>query len=186
MGQLLISVYHIWLFYPINPWKNRVASRLNMSWEIYSSSCLLRINYWYAFIMFSTCYFSCCTISVTMPAIRADDSGSEHNDPSWRKRSTRRKTSQPYPSPDSDHLSQVHTRPRQPHAEECIISSEAAISSSDSVKLTSVHPAQSKSVEPVTVQGVTLRPTVAFDTFWRFAAERQAIDDRRRAGEPAP
>ena len=127
-----------------------------------------------------------------MPAIRADDSGSEYNDPSdipnkaW-KRSTRRKTSQPYPSPDSESdVSQVH---KQSHAEECIISSEAAISSSDSVKLTSVHPPQSKFVEPVTpvtVQGITLRPTVAFDTFWRFAAERQAIDDRRRAGEPAP
>ena len=40
--------------------------------------------------------------------------------------------------------------------------------------------------EPMTISGILLRPTVAFDTFWRFAAERKAIDDRRRAGKPAP
>ena len=40
--------------------------------------------------------------------------------------------------------------------------------------------------EPIAISGILLRPTVAFDTFWRFAAERKAIDDRRRAGEPAP
>ena len=40
--------------------------------------------------------------------------------------------------------------------------------------------------EPIAICGILLRPTVAFDTFWRFAAERKAIYDRRRAGEPAP
>jgi hypothetical protein len=40
--------------------------------------------------------------------------------------------------------------------------------------------------EPIAISGILLRPTVAFDTFWRFAAERKAIYDRRRAGEPAP
>ena len=40
--------------------------------------------------------------------------------------------------------------------------------------------------EPIVISGILLRPTVAFDTFWRFAAERKAIDDRRRAGEPKP
>jgi hypothetical protein len=40
--------------------------------------------------------------------------------------------------------------------------------------------------EPITVCGIELRPTVAFDTFWRVAAERKAMDDRRRAGLPAP
>ncbi|KDR74070.1 hypothetical protein GALMADRAFT_124287 [Galerina marginata CBS 339.88] len=40
--------------------------------------------------------------------------------------------------------------------------------------------------EPITICDIELRPTIAFDTFWRFAAERKAIDDRRRAGEPAP
>ena len=39
---------------------------------------------------------------------------------------------------------------------------------------------------PVIVSGITLHPTVAFDTFWKVAAERKAVDDRRRAGEPAP
>lgn len=28
--------------------------------------------------------------------------------------------------------------------------------------------------------------TPAFDTFWRLAAERQTIDEKRRAGHPAP
>lgn len=40
--------------------------------------------------------------------------------------------------------------------------------------------------ESIAISGILLRPTVAFDTFWRFAAERKAIYDRRRAGEPAP
>ncbi|CAA7262619.1 unnamed protein product [Cyclocybe aegerita] len=40
--------------------------------------------------------------------------------------------------------------------------------------------------DSITISGKTLHPTVAFDTFWRFAAERKAIDDRRRAGLPAP
>ncbi|KAF8154014.1 hypothetical protein B0H34DRAFT_676883 [Crassisporium funariophilum] len=47
-------------------------------------------------------------------------------------------------------------------------------------------PARVSSSEVIVVSGVELRPTIAFDTFWRFAAERKAIDDRRRAGEPAP
>ncbi|KAG6865340.1 hypothetical protein C0991_003377 [Blastosporella zonata] len=38
----------------------------------------------------------------------------------------------------------------------------------------------------ITIKGITLHPTVVFDTFWRFAAERKAIDDRRRAGLPQP
>ncbi|KIM41897.1 hypothetical protein M413DRAFT_48233, partial [Hebeloma cylindrosporum] len=38
----------------------------------------------------------------------------------------------------------------------------------------------------IIVSGITLNPTIAFDTFWKFAAERKAVDDRRRAGEPAP
>ncbi|HEV2187580.1 MAG TPA: nucleotide kinase domain-containing protein, partial [Stellaceae bacterium] len=31
-----------------------------------------------------------------------------------------------------------------------------------------------------------LRPTAVFDSYWRFAAERQAIFVRRLAGMPAP
>lgn len=38
----------------------------------------------------------------------------------------------------------------------------------------------------VTIKGQVLEPTVVFDTFWRFVAERKAIDDRRRSGQPAP
>ena len=40
--------------------------------------------------------------------------------------------------------------------------------------------------EPIIISGVTLNPTIAFDTFWRFAAERKSLDDRRRAGKPSP
>src|SRR2546430_959084 len=36
------------------------------------------------------------------------------------------------------------------------------------------------------VRGRTLHPTPVFDTYWRFAAERQAIYDARVAGRPGP
>ncbi|KAF9445984.1 hypothetical protein P691DRAFT_674554 [Macrolepiota fuliginosa MF-IS2] len=39
---------------------------------------------------------------------------------------------------------------------------------------------------PIVISGTRLIPTVAFDTFWRFAAERQAVDNRRRAGQAWP
>jgi hypothetical protein len=38
----------------------------------------------------------------------------------------------------------------------------------------------------IRVGGRTLRPTPVFDTYWRFAAERQAIYDARVAGQCAP
>ena len=38
----------------------------------------------------------------------------------------------------------------------------------------------------VTVREREYEPTPAFDAFWRLAAERHAIDERRRAGLPAP
>ena len=47
-------------------------------------------------------------------------------------------------------------------------------------------PASHPLLRTITIKGVQLQPTVAFDTFWRFAAERKAIDDRRRSGMPAP
>src|ERR1700677_1494583 len=31
-----------------------------------------------------------------------------------------------------------------------------------------------------------MEPTEVFDTYWRFAAERQSVNDRRLAGEPGP
>lgn len=40
--------------------------------------------------------------------------------------------------------------------------------------------------ESIVVCGITLSPTVVFDTFWRFAAERHAIDERRRGGKSRP
>ncbi|KAG6856849.1 hypothetical protein H0H87_012907 [Tephrocybe sp. NHM501043] len=42
------------------------------------------------------------------------------------------------------------------------------------------------SADLIIIKGVPLKPTVVFDTFWKFAAERKAIDDRRRAGLPQP
>ncbi|KAG2135907.1 uncharacterized protein EDB93DRAFT_1254153 [Suillus bovinus] len=38
----------------------------------------------------------------------------------------------------------------------------------------------------VTVRGRTFEPTPVFDTFWRFAAERHAITEKRFKGLPAP
>jgi hypothetical protein len=38
----------------------------------------------------------------------------------------------------------------------------------------------------VRIAGRQLRPTVVFDTYWRFAAERQRIYEARLAGTPAP
>jgi hypothetical protein len=40
--------------------------------------------------------------------------------------------------------------------------------------------------KPIALKGIRLQPTVVFDTFWRFAAERKAVDDRRRAGWSQP
>lgn len=50
----------------------------------------------------------------------------------------------------------------------------------------SLVPVYSTLPDTITVNGKQLKPTVAFDTFWRFAAERKNIDDRRRAGQSAP
>ncbi|KAJ3742972.1 hypothetical protein DFH05DRAFT_1498814 [Lentinula detonsa] len=44
----------------------------------------------------------------------------------------------------------------------------------------------SQQCETITVNGHVLKPTIVFDTFWRWCAERKSIDDRRRAGEPFP
>lgn len=41
-------------------------------------------------------------------------------------------------------------------------------------------------VTDITINGIRLRPTIVFNTFWRFAAERKAVDDRKRAGLPKP
>jgi hypothetical protein len=44
----------------------------------------------------------------------------------------------------------------------------------------------SEEVTAIQVAGRTLHPTPVFDTYWRFAAERQAIYDARMAGRPGP
>lgn len=41
-------------------------------------------------------------------------------------------------------------------------------------------------VTSIQVAGRTLHPTPVFDTYWRFAAERQAIYDARVVGRPGP
>lgn len=40
--------------------------------------------------------------------------------------------------------------------------------------------------KPITITGHVLQPTVVWDTFWRWCAERKSIYDRRQAGEPFP
>ena len=40
--------------------------------------------------------------------------------------------------------------------------------------------------ETVVIKGRKLRTTAIFDTFWKFTAERQAIYERRRSGQPPP
>lgn len=40
--------------------------------------------------------------------------------------------------------------------------------------------------QPIRVAGRTLHPTPVFDTYWRFAAERQAIYEARVMGRPGP
>ena len=118
-----------------------------------------------------------------MPAIRTDNSECDSAITYTRYKkgrwSARRKTIEPYPS-------NSHSSHQQSPTEPSTISSEGTISSSNSARVASVHSPKSQFVGPITVCGVRLSPTVAFDTFWRFAAERKAIDDRRRAGEPAP
>jgi len=48
---------------------------------------------------------------------------------------------------------------------------------------------QSEALSPpltVTIHGRTFEPTPVFDMFWRFAAERHAITEKRLKGVPAP
>lgn len=45
---------------------------------------------------------------------------------------------------------------------------------------------QRATLSKINVYGVGLTPTVVFDTFWWWCAERHAIEDRKNAGQPAP
>lgn len=54
-------------------------------------------------------------------------------------------------------------------------------------KRSKIH--QSEALSPpltVTIHDQTFEPTPVFDTFWRFAAERHAITEKRLKGVPAP
>lgn len=51
---------------------------------------------------------------------------------------------------------------------------------------TQVRDAPQLTSSPVRIAGRTLRPTAVFDTYWRFAAMRQAVYEARRAGEQGP
>ncbi|KAG2146752.1 hypothetical protein DEU56DRAFT_786233 [Suillus clintonianus] len=54
-------------------------------------------------------------------------------------------------------------------------------------KRSKLHPSDATSPPlTVTVRGRTFEPTPVFDTFWRFAAERHAITEKRLKGLPAP
>ncbi|EKM76221.1 hypothetical protein AGABI1DRAFT_131541 [Agaricus bisporus var. burnettii JB137-S8] len=64
--------------------------------------------------------------------------------------------------------------------------SSSPLSRSPSIPYDITRPRLHKRKRSFVVCGVTLIPTVAFDTFWRFAAERHAVDERRRAGYPRP
>ncbi|KAH8119588.1 hypothetical protein DFH11DRAFT_1686403 [Phellopilus nigrolimitatus] len=42
------------------------------------------------------------------------------------------------------------------------------------------------SVQTANVDGKVFTTTAAFDTFWRYTAERHAVEEKRRSGEPQP
>lgn len=125
-----------------------------------------------------------------MTSIRTEDPFLEREDSSYAPSETRRLSARsktrPYPFSSSNYDDDVFLpHKRQRHSENGE-SSDNTVSSTGSVQLALIPSSKSIFVGPMTICGVRLRPTVAFDTFWRFAAERKAIDDRRRAGEPAP
>jgi len=126
-----------------------------------------------------------------MPAIRTNDSTSDTTSSQTNaRRSARIRNRKPYQSPSSDEFEteiifQRHGRRRGGNS--------VTLNSQTTSRLESVSAITFRNSScgitctgPIIISGVHLRPTVAFDTFWRFAAERKAIDDRRRAGKPAP
>ncbi|PPQ63454.1 hypothetical protein CVT24_004986 [Panaeolus cyanescens] len=81
---------------------------------------------------------------------------------------------------DDDQSDSEYTRPKKRTRR---VSPESVTSIASD---TSSTPSHTSAPSTITICGVDLRSSVAFDTFWRFAAERKAIDDRRRAGESGP
>jgi len=140
------------------------------------------------------------TVLVTnvMPAVRTNNDSevvpSCNSEKPYRRRSTRRKYSGPYllPSQSSDSDEMVATtgdahrrREKSLESEFSVIEISSTSEEEEPVGLAPEPPSDAK-FKGITICGVQLRPTVAFDTFWRFAAERKSIDDKRRAGEPSP
>lgn len=62
----------------------------------------------------------------------------------------------------------------------------SANSGPSSVDVTNPDATSTSRPETITIRKQDLRPTVAFDTLWRWCAERKAIDDKRRSGKSAP
>ncbi|KAF9054270.1 hypothetical protein BJ165DRAFT_1399529 [Panaeolus papilionaceus] len=83
-------------------------------------------------------------------------------------------------SDDDDQSDFEETRPRKRTRRVSPLSTTSVASDNSSL------PSHITTPPTITICGVDLCPSVAFDTFWRFAAERKAIDDRRRAGESEP
>ena len=69
---------------------------------------------------------------------------------------------------------------------ECYFLQEESASSASNAKEKVSAPPTGRPLTFVTINGIVLKPTKAFDAFWRWVAERKAMDDRRRAGEAAP
>jgi hypothetical protein len=125
---------------------------------------------------------------LTMPAIRATRVASD-SFPSSLRRSSRKSINSDLTS-DGDHdnepfLAPVSaTRPRRQFKRPSI--KNVASFTKEGRGSKPIHPASQALVAPIAISGVHLNPTIVFDTFWRFAAERKAIDDRRRRGLPSP
>lgn len=129
----------------------------------------------------------------TMPPIRTndvDDTPSDDDDGSYFRANFRRepKQSQPgkpyslsFPPPTcSGRVSTGSSRKTSP----TLFSGPSVASTSSESKTKESR--TGVTADPIIVSGVTLHPTIAFDTFWIVAAERKAVDDRRRARKPAP
>jgi hypothetical protein len=132
-----------------------------------------------------------------MPAIRTNDSTSDQENTTYNqtnaRRSARIRNSKLYHFSSSDEsetesVFQRHGRRRGGNSVTLNSQTTSRLSSDESVSAITLRNSSCGKTftGPIKISGVHLRPTVAFDTFWRFAAERKAIDDRRRAGEPAP
>jgi len=135
-----------------------------------------------------------------MPAIRTVQTkeGTSHTSRTAPRQSTRPRNRVPsyavaFPSLD---VSDAVSANERPHSGRATTLHSLRRRSSDTMSSTTISGSNLPSLERDTspeswngrieIDGVELRTTVAFDTFWRFAAERKAMDDKRRAGLPAP